>query len=303
MMKALAKKREERYQSMGELIAALEGVAAILERTSASTLSLPPLPPGADPKIKPSLPPAPLVSGDVMATTPGKRDGKHGGKPGAPEAGGPPRRAKPATRPLHEPAFASKGPVVALPDMPDEPEPPASRRWPFALLALVLLAGGAGALWLAMRPSDQHEVAAGGDGGLRSGDARPIADEADAGVPDDAVVVVDVPGDGGVRPLRGDAGVGPHPNVHPATVTVEVLTRPGEADVFVGHTFRGPSGVRLQERYGTRLEIECRAPHYKGHTTIVFDGSRDSVMCTARRLPFCVEGLKNPIDDCEQRTP
>ena len=88
---------------------------------------------------------------------------------------------------------------------------------------------------------------------------------------------------------------------HPKTVTIELLTRPAEANVFDHHTFRGPSGVRLTEPWGTKLELECRAPHYKGHVTVVFDGSRDSAMCTATRLPFCVEGLKNPIDDCEPK--
>ena len=79
-----------------------------------------------------------------------------------------------------------------------------------------------------------------------------------------------------------------------------MLTRPAEANVFDHHTFRGPSGVRLNEPFGTRLELECRAPHYKGKITVTFDGSRDSVMCTAQRLKFCDDGLKNPLEECEQ---
>jgi hypothetical protein len=125
-----------------------------------------------------------------------------------------------------------------------------------------------------------------------------IVEPNDGGAPpDDAEVVVIVPPlDGGMHVGR-DAGslISPHPK----TVTIELLTRPAEANVFDHHTFRGPSGVRLTEPWGTKLELECRAPHYKGRVTVVFDGSRDSAMCTATRLPFCVEGLKNPIDDCE----
>jgi len=281
IMKALAKKREERFQTMAELVAALDEVTQFLKRDSAHTVSLPPLPPGADPGTTPSLPPAPLKSGDVTTA-------------------GTPRRSKPSTRPLHEPVFTTKtSTILPVYDAPEELPP---RRWPYALLALVLLVGGGVALVIAMRPGGDH-VAAGArdDAATQRGDAQLITEAIDAGLaPADAVVVVALEPDAGVRAPRRDAGVAVHPLDPHGKVTVEVLTRPGEADVFVGHTFRGPSGVRLQERYGTRLDIECRAPHFKGKLTIVFDGTRDSVMCTATRIPFCVEGLKNPIDECEE---
>jgi hypothetical protein len=32
----------------------------------------------------------------------------------------------------------------------------------------------------------------------------------------------------------------------------------------------------------------------------VFDGKLSAVMCTATRDRFCVPGLKNPYDDCEE---
>ena len=282
IMKALAKKREERFQTMAELVAALDEVTQFLKRDSAHTVSLPPLPPGADPKTTPSLPPAQLRSSDVTT------------------AAGTPRRSKPSTRPLHEPVFTTKtSTILPVYDAPEEAPP---RRWPYALLAVVLLVGGGLALVIAMRPGGDH-VAAGArdDAATQRGDAQLITEAPDAGLaPADAVVVVALEPDAGVHAPRRDAGVAVHPLDPHGKVTVEVLTRPGEADVFVGHTFRGPSGVRLQERYGTRLDIECRAPHFKGKLTIVFDGTRDSVMCTATRIPFCVEGLKNPIDECEQ---
>ena len=278
IMKALAKKREERYQTMGEFVVALDEVTQQIK----NSLSLPPLPPGADP----SLTPTPHVA---VRTTDAPKDRVT--KETAP------RRAVKETRPLHEPAFA-QGPMSLPPPTFDDIEETPARRWPYALLGVVLLGGGGAALWM-MR--EGHERAAlGGDAGIRRGDAQLIVEPNDGGPPpeDAEVVVIVPPPDAGMRVAR-DAGTLLAP--HPKTVTIELLTRPAEANVFDKHTFRGPSGVRLTEPWGTKLELECRAPHYKGHVTVVFDGSRDSAMCTATRLPFCVEGLKNPIDDCEPK--
>jgi hypothetical protein len=38
----------------------------------------------------------------------------------------------------------------------------------------------------------------------------------------------------------------------------------------------------------------------KGSIDVVFDGKVTAVMCTATRDRFCVAGLKNPYDDCEE---
>ena len=180
------------------------------------------------------------------------------------------------------------------------------------IFSVLLLGAGGGAVWYATRASRDRDVVAAADGG-----ARLVERERDGGVeltadatsdvpgplplsPDARVVVVVPPpsGDGGV--LDPIATLPDHPE-HPANVTVEVLTRPAEANVFVGRTFRGPSGARLTEPFGTTLSIECRLPHYVGKVKVVFDGTRDSVMCTAVRLKMCVDGLKNPYDDCEPK--
>ncbi|MEO6775650.1 MAG: serine/threonine-protein kinase [Kofleriaceae bacterium] len=279
IMKALAKKREDRYQTMGEFIVALDEVTQQIKNAEGPS-SLPPLPPGADPTLTPS----PHVE---LRTT------------GAPKQQTGPRRPIRETRQLHEPAFA-QGPMSLPPPTFDDIEEAPVRRWPYVVLVMLLLGGGATALW--MLHQDHDRVAVNADGGVVGGDAALIVEPNDGGPPpDDAEIIVLVPPpDGGMR-VAHDGGVGPAP--HPRTVTIELLTRPGEADVFDHHTFRGPSGVRLTEPWGTKLELECRAPHYKGHVTVVFDGSRDSVMCTAIRLPFCVDGLKNPIDDCEPKAP
>jgi len=276
IMKALAKKREERYQTMGELVVALDEVTQQIKNAGASS-SLPPLPPGADP----TLTPTPHVA---IRTT------------DAPKNQTAPRRAMKETLPLHEPAFA-QGPMSLPPPTFDDVEEVPVRRWPYVLLVLLLLGGGGAALWT-MR-HDHQPLATRDDGGIARGDASLIVEPNDGGPPPEVVVIVPPP-DAGMRVVR-DAGFSIAQ--HPKTLTIEVLTRPAEANVFDHHTFRGPSGVRLTEPWGTKLELECRAPHYKGHVTIVFDGSRDNAMCTATRLPFCVEGLKNPIDDCEPKTP
>jgi serine/threonine-protein kinase len=273
IMKALAKKREDRYQTMGELVVALDEVTQQIKNAGA-TPSLPPLPPGADPLLTPT----PHIEVPKNLTGP--------------------RRPIRETRPLHEPAFA-QGPMSLPPPTFDDIEEAPVRRWPYALLGLVLLGGGGAALW--MMRQDHDQIGAGGDAGTRRSDASMIVEPNDGGPPpeDAEVVVIVPPPDAGMHVVH-DAGLVVMP--HPKTVTIELLTRPAEANVFDHHTFRGPSGVRLTEKWGTKLELECRAPHYKGHVTVVFDGSRDSAMCTATRLPFCVEGLKNPIDDCEPKT-
>ena len=224
-------------------------------------MSLPPLPPGADPSTTPSLPPAAIRSSD------------------APALAGPPRRSKPETRPLHEPEFVvAAGTAMLQPhSIEDEPAEPVRRRLPWALLALVLVAGAAGGLQAAMR-TDHAEVAVARDATAR-GDATLIAEVHDAGaILDDAELLTGLTADAGVHSVHRDAGVivatgsGGDP---PKTVTVEILTRPGDAGVFVGHDYRGPSGVHLAAPYGTKLTIDSHAPHYKpGVVKVVFDGRR-----------------------------
>ena len=170
------------------------------------------------------------------------------------------------------------------------------------ILALVLLGGSGGALFYAMRARARaHVIAPHEDAGTSYGDAPLLAEVEDAGIEADAErAPVPTRLDAGIRSSH-EHGIPLIPPPHAKTITVEVLTRPAEANVFDHRTFRGPSGAKLSEPYGTKLELECRAPHYKGRITVVFDGSRDSVMCTAKRLPFCVEGLKNVFDDCEPK--
>jgi hypothetical protein len=129
-----------------------------------------------------------------------------------------------------------------------------------------------------------------------------------AAVPDDAAIV-ELPMDAAVP--HHDAGVrsiathdaGATIGRHAGLITIQVLARPGDANLFIDGGYSGPGGTNISRPYGTRVTVECRAPHFKGKKQVVFDGSVTSVMCTATRLPFCVDGLHNPIDDCEPAGP
>jgi serine/threonine protein kinase len=294
IMKALAKKREERFQTMPEMLRALDAVAAELD-TPEPTLSLPPLPPGAS---------TATTETDLKQTQPEV-------------AGGGPRRAKPLTKPLHEPEFVSSSQPPSFQHVFAEATPTErrARRWPLALaLAAVGVGSAVTVIAVIKARSDQPVAADRRDAGdvvathaidaMRI--AEPPADAAAIEAPADATVVAVIPTDASVRVVpRGDAGVGSGLRPDPKRrIIVEVLTRPAEANIFVGKTFRGPSGTRLEETFGTKLTIECKLPHYFGKREIVFDGSVTAVLCTAStRIPMCVEGLQNPFDECETPEP
>jgi serine/threonine protein kinase len=299
VMKALEKKREDRYATMNDLLTALEQIAPRLSESP--TLSLPPLPPGADPALSPATP----TSMDIIAA----QDANAAANA---KTNVSPRRQKPATRQLHEPQFVgAPGTPVSFThlDTDDEPIEPQRSRLPVILAGLLMLVVGAGGtifLIMKLQTTDQPQIA---DRDARK-DAAVIAEVRDAGsveAPADAQVVVDLPPDAGTRVVTatrdaGVTGVGtPALKIDKTKpVTIEVLTRPGEADVYVGPNYRGPSGTRIQEHYGAKVKIECKTARMKGSVEVVFDGKVTAVMCTATRDRFCVPGLKNPYDDCEE---
>jgi hypothetical protein len=231
-MKALAKNRDERYATMADLVAALEGLGDELS-ASQPTLSLPALPPGADSAV---LPP---VTSSLVDTLP------------------PPRRSKGETRPLHEPEFVA-APLTFEPVFQEPPPQEQHRRWPVVLLGLLVLAIGAGGMILVLGHL-RHDEAAPGDAALvaHAADAAPLVPIADGAVPPaDATAIVEVPVDAGARAMR-DAGTAAVTGRHPKTVRVTVYVRPGDASVFPGADYRGQHNPTLEEPYGAKVMVEC----------------------------------------------
>jgi serine/threonine-protein kinase len=274
IMKALAKNRDERFATMNELLAALEGLHDEIV-ASHPTISLPPVPPGADSALL-----APAMTSAQL------------------ESPAPPRRNKGETRPLHEPEFVA-GPLTFDPVFQDAPEPEQRRRWPVLLVGLVVLLAGAGGAILLLTHHRSEETPPPADAAVvaKPVDAAVIVEPADAApTPADAEQIVLAPADAG-RTVRDAGSVGPHP----ATIRVTVYVRPGDALVYTNGNYRGPANTTLEEPWGRKMKIECKTTNMKGSVNVVFDGSKTNVMCTATRQRFCVDGIKNPFDDCEER--
>ena len=72
------------------------------------------------------------------------------------------------------------------------------------------------------------------------------------------------------------------------------------ATLYVGTTYRGPSGTQLEEAYGTKVEVQCKQAGYKpGKVELAFDGRTEVVLCVLERIKICINNIKNPFDDCE----
>jgi serine/threonine protein kinase len=318
VMHALVKKREQRYQTMGELLEALEAVlppAVAQSVTGSPVYTLAPLPPGADPGVVPSLPAMPLASSEAgpAGSLPGV--GPAASAPGAPprSASGrePARGATTARRVKDEPEFtADDRPLSFHHVFTDDLIPARGRRWP-ALLLLALISGGAAsAVALVIR---SHHIAVANrdrDAGVVElpGDAAIVHAPVDA-EPDapDLIVLPEIDAGRVARiPPARDAGTGsgariPETPNHRGTILVQVLTKPEGANLYDDdHHYRGPGGAEVEEPFGTRRTFTCKQPGYKpGTIEVNFDGSTTAVLCVLLRIKICINGIKNPFDDCE----
>jgi serine/threonine-protein kinase len=247
VMRALAKNRDERYPTMGELLAALDNVVGRL--VAGGTPSLPP------------DEPAPAEAERAESAMPTKH---------------------------REPA----------------PRGPRPARWPYALLALAVITSATAAVVVVVHVRrDGNDKRAGTDprDAGRARDAAVMAFTADqVSPPADAAAAIAPPADAAVGARGPQEPTKPAIAHHPTTITIEVMTRPGDAEVYIDGHHRGPSGVGIEEPWGKKLTVECKAPHLYGRKSVVFDGSTPSVYCVATRIPMCVEGLNNPYDVCEE---
>jgi hypothetical protein len=335
IMRALAKKREQRFQRMDDLLAAIDELQTPvgLSVTGNPVYALVPLPPGADPGLGPGAAASGAVGGDPIASPdassagpiPADSSGLHAvGAPVSAPPGGDDRRAhSPTQRRLKdEPEFVTHDrPITFEHVFTEEHEAPRRRVWPYIAVAAALTGGAAGAIALVAvgpgpRPTDADRAHDGlaRDAGLPADatlvaevtDAAPVADAApmpaDALVaPIDARVIVRLPRDAGRRP-PADAAVATAitPNGR-GTIGIQVLTKPEGATLYAGTTYRGVGGTTLEEPFGQRLEIECRHPGYRpGVVKLVFDGSREAELCILTRIVVCIPGIKNPFDDCPE---
>ncbi len=359
VMMALAKKRDQRYQTMGELLAALDLLAKHVlpapvgsSVTGSPVYQLTPLPPGASESAVmqavgsgllqvSNLSPLPLPPGVAGA----------GGYPRGPVGVSEQRAAvfpptdggtSQSTRRIRdEPQFVSAERPAQFVIEDEESERPGSR-WGLILLSVLAIAAvTTAAVTVIVKKRNEHAAAV-LDAGLGSGSAvahAPPSDgsvvalvDADGGTPAapaDAAVPAPVvladagviarnhvpdhvpdhvptpPGPGpGPGPRHGvDAGVPTFtvdtPN-HRGTIVITVMTKPDTAQLYVGTTYHGPGGTSLEEAYGTKYEVQCRAAGYKpGKLQLTFDGKTEVALCVLQRIKICIDNLKNPFDDCE----
>ncbi|HEX7843132.1 MAG TPA: serine/threonine-protein kinase [Kofleriaceae bacterium] len=317
----------------------LEAIDAILPPavgqsvTGSPIYTLAALPPGADPGVVPALPAAPLASSEPV-TTPARPRAVTPPPPTTPGVE-PARASSPIRRFKDEPEFTagdrrsriagggdpdgSAGGAGGLPRGIDRPlsfqhvfaeelAPARRRRWPVLILFALIAGGAAGAFAIVVKTRGRVIAEAQRDAGV-------IALPADAGPPgprepidaatDAADLIVLPEPDAGRRIAvlpRRDAGARGAPDAANGrgTVTVQVLTRPEGANLYDGTTYRGPGGTNFEEPLGTRMTITCRQPGYQpGIVEVTFDGRTEAVLCVLTRIKRCIEGLKNPFDDCE----
>jgi tRNA A-37 threonylcarbamoyl transferase component Bud32 len=214
------------------------------------------------------------------------------------------------------PGAVAKG----APDVPqrgDRERQAGQRRWLLIAVALVLLAGGAAAAALLAGGNGTNESASLQPGAASASKTTPeLADPDDAvpRVPDAAVPAMlpamlsdagpsaDAPASAATlgekarhRPLRGNkAGAR-------RQIEIQVLTIPNFANLYIDNDYSGTSGTTIRKPEGTVVEVECRLEGYlHGRVKVRFDGGQDVYECKLTFIERCIEGIKNPFDDCPE---
>jgi serine/threonine protein kinase len=143
VLKALAKKRELRYQKMHELIAALEKLQTPvgLSVTGSPVYALTPLPPGADPSLLEQTAPS-MVPPRIKQRTPPPATNNVASE--TVDDRGSPRSRAPTNRIKDEPQFVTREKPITFEHVFTDGGLPAQKRlWPYMLLFGLILGGAA----------------------------------------------------------------------------------------------------------------------------------------------------------------
>ncbi len=294
LMKALAKKREDRYGTMEAFVTDLERVAGgvpLAQPLSASTshkvAALSPdqatIVPAGSPTPAPAERRTPLPASKSQRQT--------------------------GARTKNDPAFIGGGAqsFTHLFDDEDVGDLRKRSRWPLALAVLILFAGAGVGFALMMKsqskrtdvPVSAADIDAGSTGHATVDASTALVRE----VPLDAGVVAAGQPDARkrrsgniVRRRRPDASVGPRKEVK-----IQVITRPEGGTLYKGLSYRGTGSSYFTGFEGTSEWINCRLPGYKnGRVRVTYDDVNDVYLCRMRRGKKCVPGIKNPFDDCPE---
>ncbi|MBA3393891.1 MAG: serine/threonine protein kinase [Deltaproteobacteria bacterium] len=304
IMRSLAKKREQRFDSMADVLAALDRLQTPVGQsvTGSPVYALASLPPGAE-TIVPSAPAKLDDSLPIVVAMPVSEV-----MPAATT-----RTKAPTNRRLRdEPEFVTRDkPITFEHVFTEEIRASRGRRWPIVLLFALILGGAAAAIGFVVYSRDRVvTTAAHRDAGVSEAtpDATVVVEvPADAVLreaPVDALDIVIVETDAGRRIARtSDAGVRPvivqTPNGR-GTISIQVITKPEGATLYAGHSYRGPGGTNVEQPFGARLDITCKHAGYKpGTVSLVFDGKTEVALCVLQRIKICIDNIKNPFDDCE----
>lgn len=349
ILKALAKKREQRYQTMEELLAALAQIADVALAPPLATSSR--YMRSVAPPVASTLVPDPTRTSTIVPaadspTMPPLTDSSAtaAGRPTMMDPSSTDERSLLMGPPQLEPAFVRrKKPltldVVTARHQALRSETEALQRqkrkkslWPWAFMAMAVFAGiGIAAALVSKRGSEplsaapRASTAGAAAQTSTAGAARlPAVSIADAGVvvvapvvaqAVDAAAAPDQPSDGPRGRTRGKKPTSPSPDKKLAegradtTSTaasvaqppreIQVITKPEGASLYIDRNYTGKDGTRITRPQGTTVTVECRLAGYNpGRVTLAFDGNTEIVMCRPSRERRCVDGLKNPFDDC-----
>jgi serine/threonine protein kinase len=301
MMTALAKKREDRYDNMGQFLDELERVCGgvpLEQPISASTgrvvkkaevPTLIPTPPGASIAAEQLDTIKPLPADAITAIPESER--------------------KTLEKSKSDPAFLHVGDLpLALVDTDDEPiVVPKSRLWPILLILLMIVAGFTVAVLAFTGGGDDKPVAK----AALPADAAVLIRE----IPQDAAnLVTEIPLDGGVtgpRPIKNNGqrqppvvvvpSLPPDAAVSTRMVEVQIITRPERATLYINQSYTGTGDTHVRRPLGTKFTATCRQQGYDpGSVEVVFNGVDEVFLCTMKRVKKCVKDLKNPFDDCPE---